>query len=562
MKVTMKWEEGADTAQHTTIKLTLPRKWKEGETLRIKEAFVEQHNVKHAADAAHKLVSDQVHLLNMKGHAIADKDIVCRVFESGEHIRVKPGAPPERLAAPLDDDQGPVAGSKGTRRPPVTSIPTPTPTPSAGGDGHVTSKAALDAAREATRAFDYSKWDRLDLSDDDDADCHPNIDKASWKRLMAQKRADRRATEDKKIQALKGKIEKYSTKVRDIQAKIDAGDDDAQLLVDVKDAQDSADKYQAQLDQFLASRKLTADDLCDVAEDRAMVAEKAEVAPLVNPLVEAGIAPDPNAPSSGMKPEKPADEGIEYDAYIRLYKDVANKYARLRSDEASEAFLLEHPELLNEHAEGYLLLLTLDTCMIHLEERQKGPLSPKVEKAYEEDELGVARQHLLIQFVLTLSKGKQCDPRDMIKPFFRKTAKNSVDRVEGFEEDLAAFVARIRNRAQEKMDKGESSPLASHREGAEQATGEEDFDESQYERAGLGPGGLDPNEVLPTLPKEMQEAFIDQDTDRLKRALQALGEEEAVHHMQRCIDSGLWMPGPTDVPVDDDEEEDEQDQEK
>ena len=28
-------------------------------------------------------------------------------------------------------------------------------------------------------AFDYSKWDNIEISDDE-ADTHPNIDKASW----------------------------------------------------------------------------------------------------------------------------------------------------------------------------------------------------------------------------------------------------------------------------------------------------------------------------------------------------------------------------------------------
>ncbi|CAG8541292.1 28539_t:CDS:2 [Racocetra persica] len=54
--------------------------------------------------------------------------------------------------------------------------------------------------------IDYSKWDKLELSDDDDFECHPNVDKASfirWKQAdIHQKREERR----QKIQALKQKI--------------------------------------------------------------------------------------------------------------------------------------------------------------------------------------------------------------------------------------------------------------------------------------------------------------------------------------------------------------------
>lgn len=51
--------------------------------------------------------------------------------------------------------------------------------------------------------IDYSKWDKLELSDDDDFECHPNVDKASfirWKQAdIHQKREERR----QKIEALK-----------------------------------------------------------------------------------------------------------------------------------------------------------------------------------------------------------------------------------------------------------------------------------------------------------------------------------------------------------------------
>ncbi len=42
----------------------------------------------------------------------------------------------------------------------------------------------------------------------------------------------------------------------------------------------------------------------------------------------------------------------------------------------------------------------------------------------------------------------------------------------------------------------------------------------------MGPGGLDPVEVFPTLPKDMQIAFETKDTPLLKKALLALTEEE------------------------------------
>ena len=43
-------------------------------------------------------------------------------------------------------------------------------------------------------AFDYSKWDNIEISDDE-ADCHPNIDKASWFRMKHRSRVEREDTE-------------------------------------------------------------------------------------------------------------------------------------------------------------------------------------------------------------------------------------------------------------------------------------------------------------------------------------------------------------------------------
>jgi hypothetical protein len=41
---------------------------------------------------------------------------------------------------------------------------------------------------QAGAMVDYSKWNSIELSDDDEEDCHPNIDLALWKRLKREKR--------------------------------------------------------------------------------------------------------------------------------------------------------------------------------------------------------------------------------------------------------------------------------------------------------------------------------------------------------------------------------------
>merc|ERR1712083_229382 len=80
------------------------------------------------------------------------------------------------------------------------------------------------------------------------------------------------------------------------------------------------------------------------------------------------------------------------------------------------------------------------------------------------------------------------------------------------------------------------------------------------EKAPVGPGGLDPAEVLNSLPKDMQSAFIEQDVPALKEALIKLTESEAEYHMKRCIDSGLWTQPEEEEENGQDEEVDKQEE--
>jgi hypothetical protein len=45
----------------------------------------------------------------------------------------------------------------------------------------------------------------------------------------------------------------------------------------------------------------------------------------------------------------------------------------------------------------------------------------------------------------------------------------------------------------------------------------------------------------------MQECFEKRDIPMLQQLLMKMNVEEAKHHMKRCVDSGLWVPGPNDV---------------
>ena len=60
----------------------------------------------------------------------------------------------------------------------------------------------------------------------------------------------------------------------------------------------------------------------------------------------------------------------------------------------------------------------------------------------------------------------------------------------------------------------------------------------------VGPGGLNPYEVLAQLPDDLREAFEEQDTAALSGILGAMKPEEGRKWLKMCVDSGLWVPAP------------------
>lgn len=85
---------------------------------------------------------------------------------------------------------------------------------------------------------------------------------------------------------------------------------------------------------------------------------------------------------------------------------------------------------------------------------------------------------------------------------------------------------------------------------------DENVEEDAEEKAPLGPGGLDPTEVLNSLPQSMKDAFLSRDVSELQQALAAMPREEAQYHFKRCVDAGLWVTNANDDNDDGDAEVD------
>lgn len=171
-------------------------------------------------------------------------------------------------------------------------------------------------------------------------------------------------------------------------------------------------------------------------------------------------------------------------------------------------FLLDKPDICCEDATNYLAIWCLN-----LEIERKTDLM-----------VHISKQVISMQYILELAKQLDCDPRSCISTFFTKIQKADREYIDAFNSEVESFRARIKERAKVKLEEAMKEV------------------EEEERKKRLGPGGLDPLEVIETLPDELRECFDKRDTEKLKDVLAKMETEQAAYHMKRCIDSGLWIP--------------------
>jgi hypothetical protein len=66
-------------------------------------------------------------------------------------------------------------------------------------------------------------------------------------------------------------------------------------------------------------------------------------------------------------------------------------------------------------------------------------------------------------------------------------------------------------------------------------------DLSRTLRPATDPPPLDPAKVFATLPMPLQDAFDERSAESLDRVLRSMPAYESHYHMQRCVDSALWV---------------------
>jgi cell division cycle protein 37 len=459
------------------------------------------------------------------------------------------------------------------------------------------------------KPFDYSKWDNIELSDDED-DVHPNIDKESWFRMKHRSRLEREGNEAKDQAQIKDEMEKNNQRIKvlehdlaklDMRSKKDDDDDDSDdddlddregMRAELDQLKNKNAELQKKLDEYEKHKKWNVDNMFQVKEERTVVSKSAgnlsytpsgfvvdktatssqttkttsstdtttskspaettvasvsdkttavvketkkastaskpttsSTAGSTKTAVKAGPMPPPeklasSVPVGPISSSKNSDLGAmeTYQEFTERHADLVEEFMKCKTLEESRDFLLQHGDiLLQENASNYLLLASLEDEMNGYRDKMKL----------------TARQSQIITSIAELAKTVQTHPGNVIMPFFQRLQNRA--HLEDFLAGVKEFQEKIIQRAVVKRQEIDEQRAAEQNE----ATDLHGVPREQR----LGPGGLDPLEVIETLPESMVKAFESRDVEQLRAALLAMDPQDAEYHMKRCIDSGLWVSG-------------------
>lgn len=330
---------------------------------------------------------------------------------------------------------------------------------------------------------DYSKWKDIEVSDDED-DTHPNIDTPSLFRWRHQARVEKmKEAEDekKKFEAEKKQVKQQLFELKTKKEK------DAELVKELERLKKKDVELRKKEEELEKKERLTPWNVDTISKE--------------------GFS---HSIINKPKPNKELTEDEKHSLLVNFmdkHEKELKHFGMLSNYDASRDYLRDHHHLVCEETASYLTM-----WCVTLQVEEKTSLMERV-----------AHQAIVMQYILELAKQLKMDPRSCINGFFQRMKTAEKQYTDAFIDELEAFKERVKGRARIRI---------------EEATKKAEEEERQKR---LGPGGLDPLEVMPTLPEELRECFEQQNVPMLQKVLANMSKEEAAYHMKRCVDSGLWV---------------------
>ncbi|XP_068277902.1 hsp90 co-chaperone Cdc37 [Nyctibius grandis] len=341
---------------------------------------------------------------------------------------------------------------------------------------------------------DYSVWDHIEVSDDED-ETHPNIDTASLFRWRHQARVERmeqfqkeKAELDKGCRECKRKLAECQKKLKELEVAEGGKGELAKLQAEAQQLRHEEKSWEKKLEELKKKEKNMPWNVDTLSKD--------------------GFSKSVFNVRAEEQEETEEQKEKKHKTFVERYEKQIKHFGMLRRWDDSQKYLSDTPHLVCEETANYLVIWCID-----LEVEEKHALMEQV-----------AHQTIVMQFILELAKSLKVDPRACFRQFFAKIKTADQQYMEGFTEELEAFKERVRGRARARVEKAMK-----------------EYEEEERQKR-LGPGGLDPVEVYEALPPELQKCFDVKDVQLLQETISKMDPTEAKYHMQRCIDSGLWVP--------------------
>jgi len=329
-------------------------------------------------------------------------------------------------------------------------------------------------------SFDYSKWDRLELSDDEDTH-HPNLDKNLNIRVN-------RITRDRKEEEIDTEVAKLEM----------AGEHDKAAKVERK-------------------RPLHVGNMGHVVEERTII----------------------NSADGSTKDQLKKDgEEFSIDGYFEFkkeHKDLLEAFTEADWERSREILHARGDILMDECANNYFMLGALEAQM-------KGNTT-LVKKLGTQGQI-ISQIHQLARpmnrpprdlvhrfFDKFETEGGKAAFKEGVDHFLGHIERRAVEKKKEEEKDaLEAAAEEAEVGVEEVEERGEPVSLV-----------EAMYEMTPEQRK--GPGGLDPVEVFESIPVELQECFRTGDVPRLKKVAEEMDQEVFKNHFERCVAAGLWTPG-------------------
>ncbi|XP_049576845.1 hsp90 co-chaperone Cdc37 isoform X1 [Syngnathus scovelli] len=355
-------------------------------------------------------------------------------------------------------------------------------------------------------AIDYSAWDHIDISDDDDV-TNPYVDTPSLFRMRHRARLEKMAGFQQRGEDLESNLAECGRLLEEAERRLRAMEErkteveEANLTsvrAEVKKLKKDKRLFEKMREQHKREEKRLPWNVDTISKDgfsRSIVNVK------------------PN--------EETQEEGVE------KYGEEIKHFGMLRRYDDSQKYLSDNPHLVCEETANRLVVICIE-CAID----EKHALMEQV-----------AHQAIVMHSILDLGRALKADPRGCFRQFFSSMKNADQLNREAFQRELDLLKERVRSCARMRMEDAR-----------------EELEEEEKQKR-LGPGGLDPVEVYESLPKDMQRSFDEKNIEMLHEAMAKLDLEvsrwmvddddvmmtwwspqEGKYHLARCIDSGLWVP--------------------